>query len=76
MNPPTVKSEVVIRVYEGVEFEIVPLDTFGSSPLCGTASRLLMAQITVEEEEHEERVLHAKKARAAVKRPFGRESVS
>ena len=58
-------------VYEGIEFEIIPLSHFAASPLCSTTSAVLASMITPEEEDHEDRVLQAKKARACVKRPFG-----
>jgi hypothetical protein len=62
-----------IVVIEGVTYEILPLDNL-SSPLCGTASQLITQLISIEEAEHEERVLHAKHARSHVKRPFGKDA--
>jgi hypothetical protein len=73
MRAPTKPSEPpVIRVYEGIEFEIVPLDNFQASPLCSTTCSLLASMITPEEEDHEDRVAQAKKARSCVKNPFGK----
>lgn len=64
------KPRAVIRVYEGIEFEIIPLDSFRSGAV-STTSALIATRITVEEEEHVERVAHAKHARSFVKRPGG-----
>lgn len=61
-----------VVVIDSVEYEVLPLDNL-SSPLCGTSCGILHASISIEEAEHEERVLHAKHARAAVKRPFGKD---
>lgn len=60
-------------VYDGVEFEILPLDNL-SSPLSGTSSQMITQLMSIEEAEHEERVLHAKHARSHVKRPFGKDA--
>lgn len=62
-----------IRVYEGVEYYVLPLDNL-TSALCGTSSQMITQLISIEEAEHEERVLHAKHARSHVKRPFGKET--
>lgn len=66
MDPLTAHqpSEPVIRVYEGCEYEVLPLSNFVSSPLVTTTSALLASMITPEDEEHDERVAHAKHARA------------
>lgn len=69
MNPLTEKREPIIRVYEGIEYEILELTDL-TSPLCGTSCGMIAAEISIEEDEHEDRVLQAKKARAAVKRLF------
>jgi len=60
-----------VIIIDSIEYEVLPLDNL-TSPLCGTSCGALNAAISIEEAEHEERVLHAKKARAAVKRPFGK----
>jgi len=66
MDPRTSQqpSEPIFRVYENVEYEILPVSNFVSSPLVTTTSALLASMITPEDEEHDERVIHAKHARA------------
>ncbi len=54
--------EPIYRVYDGIEFEVLPLANFESSPLCGTASEVLEASVTPEDEDHECRVIQAKHA--------------
>jgi hypothetical protein len=62
-------NERVYRVYDGVEYEVLPLSNFVSSPLVTTAAALLSSQVTIEEEEHEDRVIHAKRARSFLTNP-------
>lgn len=70
--PP--RTEVVTKVYDGVEFEIIPLSHFTSSDRVGTASAVLENSVTPYDEEHDERVQQAKKARSCVKRLGRRKS--
>lgn len=60
----------VYKVYDGVEYEILPVSNFECSPLISTTSELLASSITPEDEEHDERVAHAKHARSHVQNPF------
>lgn len=63
-----------IVVIDFVEYEIVPLDSFLSSPLCGTTSQHLADARNPEDDDHECRVEHARHARTFVKRPFGKDT--
>lgn len=63
-------NKPVYRVYDGIEFEVLPLSNFVSSPLVSTTSELLASMITPEDEDHEERVVNAKYARSRVTTPF------
>jgi hypothetical protein len=65
MSQPTPRPEV--RVYDGIEFEVIPISNFVSSPLVTTTSELIAALITPEEEDHEDRVAQAKRARSFVR---------
>lgn len=64
-----------IRVYEGIEFEIIPISNFTSSDLIVTVSQVIDRTLTPYDEEHDERVAQAKKARSFVKRLGGRDPV-
>jgi hypothetical protein len=58
-------------VYDNVEFEILPLSNFVSSDRCSTTSALLDATLSPYDEEADDRVAQAIKARSCVKRPGG-----